>query len=166
MSQQTEHITKALLVFAPLYRGWIEMQLSAGHQGVKTRLLVMLLHTPHMQMRYYARLLGISKAHMTTLVDECTQSGLVVRTLDIHDRRASQLSLTTEGIEFAEQVWAHYVAQTAMILDGVSEAQREVFLSVCVQLTERMHAMGCGSASAVCDTAHSSEHDDEPSATS
>ncbi|MEY3989757.1 MAG: Winged helix DNA-binding domain [Chloroflexota bacterium] len=160
MSQQTEHITKALLVFAPLYRGWIEMQLAAGHQGVKTRLLVMLLHTPYMPMRYYARLLGISKAHMTTLVDECTQADLVVRTPDTHDRRASQLSLTAAGIEFAEHIWSHYVAQTAMILETVPEAHREVFLSVCAQLTERMHAMGCGSGMVVCEQTSLSETDE------
>lgn len=159
MVQHAEHITKALLVFGPLYSGWLTQQLPVEYQSVKARLLVMLMHTPHMQMRYYARLLGISKAHMTTLVDECTQCELVVRTVDTHDRRASQLVLTASGVNVATQIWSHYVVQTAAILDTVTDAQREVFLAVCVQLTERMHAMGCGSGMHVCEPVPQPETD-------
>ena len=153
MAQHAEHITKALLVFGPLYSGWLTQQLPVEYQNVRARLMVMLMHTPQMQMRYYARLLGISKAHMTKLVEECTQCGLMVRTVDTHDRRASQLVLTASGMNVASQIWSHYVAQTATILDSIPEAQREVFLAVCVQLTERMHAMGCGSGMPVCEQA-------------
>lgn len=160
MVQHAEHITKALLVFGPLYSGWLTQQLPVEYQSVKARLLVMLMHTPQMQMRYYARLLGISKAHMTTLVEECTQCELIVRTVDTHDRRASQLVLTASGMHVAAQIWSHYVAQTATILDTIPEAQCEVFLTVCVQLTERMHAMGCGSGMHVCEQAKSPETDE------
>lgn len=152
MTQHVEHITKALLVFGPLYGGWLTQQLPVEYQSVKTRLLVMLMHTPQMSMRYYARLLGISKAHMTTLVDECIQCGYMTRTVDVHDRRASQLSLTPTGMIVAAQIWSHYVAQTATIFDAVSESDRAVFLAVCMQLTERMHAMGCGSGMTSCDS--------------
>ncbi|MFM7677454.1 MAG: MarR family winged helix-turn-helix transcriptional regulator, partial [Roseiflexaceae bacterium] len=145
MTQQTEHITTALLVFGPLYSGWIEQQLPVEYQGVKTRLLVMLLHSPQLPMRAYARMLGISKAHMTTLVDEYTRSGMMVRTLDVHDRRASQLSLTDSGRDHAQRVWTHYVAQTQALLAAIPQAQCEVFGAVCDQLNEQMHAMGCGS---------------------
>jgi DNA-binding MarR family transcriptional regulator len=151
--QQAEQITTALLVFGPLYSGWLEQQLPGESQGVRTRLLVMLLHVPHMPMRYYARLLGISKAYMTTLVDECTQAGLVVRSVVVQDRRASQLSLSETGRAQAQQIWQHYVTQTIAIVSDVSEAERAVFLAVCVQLTERLHAMGCGSGMALCEKA-------------
>jgi DNA-binding MarR family transcriptional regulator len=157
MTQQVEHITKALLVFGPLYGGWLTQQLPVEYQSVKTRLMVMLFHAPQMSMRYYARLLGVSKAHMTTLVEEGIRCGYMVRTVDKHDRRASQLSLTTEGIKIAGQIWAHYVTQTATILDAVPEAERAVFLSVCVQLTERMHAMGCGSGMSLCEQPQQTE---------
>jgi DNA-binding MarR family transcriptional regulator len=162
MTQQVEHITKALLVFGPLYGGWLTQQLPVEYQSVKTRLMVMLMHTPQMSMRYYARLLGISKAHMTTLVDECIQSGFIIRTVDVHDRRATQLSLTPAGMKLAGQIWLQYVAQTATSLDAVSEADRAVFLSVCVQLTERMHAMGCGSGMTSCDGHVQRDHDPQP----
>lgn len=159
MTQQAEHITTALLVFGPLYSGWLEQQLPGDAQGVRSRLLVMLLHVPHMPMRYYAQLLGISKAYMTTLVDECTQASLVVRTAAVQDRRASQLSLSDVGRDRAQAVWAHYVAQTATILATVPAAEREVFLAVCVQLTERMHAMGCGSGMVPCENAPGADTD-------
>lgn len=153
MSQQAEHITTALMVFGPLYSGWLEQRLPGESQGVKTRLLVMLLHVPRMPMRYYARLLGISKAHMTTLVEECTHAGLIIRAVDVHDRRASQLSLSVQGRDQAQTIWEHYVNQTAAILDQVPAHERAIFLAVCVQLTERLHAMGCGSGMALCDKA-------------
>lgn len=149
--QQTEHITTALLVFGPLYSGWIEQQLPVEYQGVKTRLLVMLLHAPQKPMRAYARMLGISKAHMTTLVDEYTRSGMLVRTPDVRDRRASQLSLSDVGRQHAQRVWAHYVAQTHTLLAAIPAAQREVFAQVCTQLNEQIHAMGCGSRIDACD---------------
>jgi DNA-binding MarR family transcriptional regulator len=161
MTQQAEHITTALLVFGPLYSGWLDQQLPGELQSVKTRLLVMLLHSPQMPMRYYARLLGISKAHMTTLVEECTQAGLVVRTVDLQDRRASQLSLSESGSAHAQQIWGHYVAQTTTILADVPEAERAIFLAVCVQLTERLHAMGCGSGMTLCDKVVASDADAE-----
>ena len=149
--QQTEHITTALLIFGPLYSGWIEQQLPPEYQGVKTRLLVILLHSPQKPMRAYAQMLGISKAHMTTLVDEYTRSGMMVRTPDVHDRRASQLSLSDAGRQHAQRIWAHYVAQTQALLATIPPAQREVFASVCTQLNEQIHAMGCGSRLDVCD---------------
>ena len=149
--QQTEHITTALLVFGPLYSGWIEQQLPVEYQGVKTRLLVMLLHAPQKPMRAYARMLGISKAHMTTLVDEYTRSGMMVRIPAAQDRRASQLSLSVAGEQHAQQIWAHYVAQTEQILATIPVDQREVFLAVCTKLNEQLHALGCGSPQPPCD---------------
>lgn len=148
---QTEQITTALLVFGPLYSSWVEQQLPIEYQGVRNRLLVMLLQAPQRPMRYYARLLGISKAHMTTLVDECTRSGSVVRMTDVHDRRASQLALSATGRVQAQHIWANYVAQTEQILADIPQAQRDVFLAVSVQLAERMHALGCGSGFPFCD---------------
>lgn len=152
MTQQTEHITTALLVFGPLYSGWIEQQLPVEYQGVKTRLLVMLLHSPQLPMRAYAQMLGISKAHMTTLVDEYTRSDMLVRTPDIHDRRASQLSLSDAGRYQAQRVWAHYVAQTHKVLAAIPQAQCDIFATVCHQLNAQMHAMGCGSRMPACDS--------------
>ncbi|MFN5936393.1 MAG: MarR family winged helix-turn-helix transcriptional regulator [Roseiflexaceae bacterium] len=156
MTQQTEHITTALLVLGPLYSGWIEQQLPAEYQGVKTRLLVILLHAPQQPMRAYAQMLGISKAHMTTLVDEYTRSGMMVRTPDVHDRRASQLSLSEVGQLHAQRIWAHYVAQTHALLAAIPPAQCDVFEEVCSQLNAQMHAMGCGSRRDACD-AHGHE---------
>jgi len=152
MTQQTEQITTALLVLGPLYSSWIEQQLPVECQGVKTRLLVMLMHSPQLPMRAYAQMLGISKAHMTTLVDEYTRSGMMVRTPDVHDRRASQLSLTDTGRDHAQRVWAHYVAQTHKVLATIPPAQCEVFAAVCHQLNAQMHAMGCGSRMPACDS--------------
>ena len=158
MTQQTEHITTALLVLGPLYSGWIEQQLPAEYQGVKTRLLVILLHAPQQPMRAYAQMLGISKAHMTTLVDEYTRSGMLVRTPDIHDRRASQLALTDTGRDHAQRVWTHYVSQTHKVMVTIPQAQCEVFAAVCHQINAQMHAMGCSSRMPACDP-HA--HDDD-----
>jgi DNA-binding MarR family transcriptional regulator len=114
-------------------------------RGVQARLLVLIRHRPWLPLRAYAEGIGISKAHMTTLVDECTRAGWVVREADTRDRRAYRLALSDAGLTEAERIWEHYVAQTARALHDIPEPHREVFLAVCARLTERLHDLGCGS---------------------
>lgn len=144
MTERDEHITAALIVLGPLYNTWIEQQLPAESQGSKARLLVLVRHRPWLPLRAYANGLGVSKAHMSTLVEECLRAGLLLREADTRDRRAFRLALTAAGEGVAERIWEHYVAQTAQALVEIPEPQREVFLAVCTRLTERLHGLGCG----------------------
>lgn len=150
MTERDEHITAALIVLGPLYNSWIEQRLPAESQGVKARLLVMLRHRPWLPLRAYASGLGISKAHMSTLVEECLRTALVVREADPRDRRAFRLALSETGEHAAERIWEHYVAQTAHALVEIPEPQREVFLAVCTRLTVRLHGFGCGTQELGC----------------
>ncbi|MFM2032183.1 MAG: hypothetical protein RLZZ297_948 [Chloroflexota bacterium] len=150
MTERDEHITAALFVLGPLYNSWIERSLPTEMRGVQARLLVMIRHRPGLPLRVYAEGIGISKAHMTTVFDDCATAGWVVREPDARDRRAFRVALSDAGLAQAEHIWEHYVAQTAQALHDIPAPQRDVFLAVCSRLTERLHDLGCGSHALGC----------------
>jgi DNA-binding MarR family transcriptional regulator len=96
-----------------------------------------------MPMGFYARMLGISKAHMTTLVDDFLAADMVLRRPDAHDRRAVQLSLTEAGRAQAEAIWVDWVAQSAAVFAEVSAADQAVFLAVSRSVAERILGATC-----------------------
>ena len=145
MADQRDALASALLLFGPVYEGWVEQSAPDDCQGAKVRLLTMLQHTPHMPMGHYARVLGISKAHMTTLVEDFVHCDIVTRVPDEHDRRSSQLALTAHGSALATAVWTRWVAQSAAAFADVSAADQAVFVAVCQQVTHRINGALCPS---------------------
>jgi len=143
MTDQRDALATALLLFGPVYEGWVEQSAPDHCQGAKVRLLTMLHHTPHMPMGHYARVLGISKAHMTTLVEDFVHCDIVTRVPDEHDRRSSQLVLTAQGNVLAASVWAQWVAQSAAAFADVSAADQAVFVAVCQHVTNRITGALC-----------------------
>jgi DNA-binding MarR family transcriptional regulator len=143
MAHEHEALAAALLQFGPLYRSWVEQCAPVDCQGARVRLLTMLYHKPSLPMGFYARILGISKAHMTTVVDDFLAADLVTRSHDTHDRRAVHLCLTDKGRVQAEAVWEQWVTQSARAFADVTEAEKDVFLAVCRTVSERMHGTSC-----------------------
>ena len=143
MGHEHEALAAALLQFGPLYRSWVEQCAPVDCQGARVRLLTMLYHKPSLPMGFYARILGISKAHMTTVVDDFLAADLVTRSHDAHDRRAVNLCLTDTGRAQAEAVWEQWVAQSALAFADVSAAEKEVFWVVCRKVSERMQGTSC-----------------------
>ena len=143
MAHEHEALAAALLQFGPLYRSWVEQCAPVDCQGARVRLLTMLYHKPSLPMGFYARILGISKAHMTTVVDDFLAADLLTRSHDAHDRRAVHLCLTDKGRVQAEAVWEQWVTQSARAFADVTEAEKDVFLAVCRTVSERMHGTSC-----------------------
>ena len=143
MAHEHEALAAALLQFGPLYRSWVEECAPTHCQGARVRLLTMLYHKPSLPMGFYARILGISKAHMTTVVDDFLAADLLTRSHDEYDRRAVHLCLTDIGRAQAEAVWVQWVAQSALAFADVTEAEKEVFLAVCGRVSERMKGTSC-----------------------
>jgi len=143
MAHEHEALAAALLQFGPLYRSWVEQCAPVDCQGARVRLLTMLYHKPSLPMGFYARILGISKAHMTTVVDDFLAADLLTRSHDAHDRRAVHLCLTDKGRVQAEAVWEQWVTQSARAFEDISAADKDVFLAVCRTVSERMHGTSC-----------------------
>ena len=143
MAHEHEALAAALLQFGPLYRSWVEQCAPVDCQGARVRLLTMLYHKPSLPMGFYARILGISKAHMTTVVDDFLAADLLTRSHDAHDRRAVHLCLTDKGRVQAEAVWEQWVTQSARAFADISAADKDVFLAVCRTVSERMHGTSC-----------------------
>ena len=143
MAHEHEALAAALLQFGPLYRSWVEQCAPVDCQGARVRLLTMLYHKPSLPMGFYARVLGISKAHMTTVVDDFLAADLLTRSHDAHDRRAVHLCLTDKGRVQAEAVWEQWVTQSARAFADISAADKDVFLAVCRTVSERMHGTSC-----------------------
>jgi DNA-binding MarR family transcriptional regulator len=143
MTDQRDALATALLLFGPLYDSWVEQSAPDHCQGAKVRLLTMLHHTPHMPMGHYARVLGISKAHMTTLVEDFVHCDIVTRVPDEHDRRSSHLVLTPHGSTLATAVWAQWVTQSATAFADISAADQAVFVAVCQKVASRLNGAMC-----------------------
>lgn len=77
-----------------------EVSATLGLSFVKVKALRRLLARP-MSMRELAQALGTDKPYVTQIVDALATRGLVVRTVDQHDRRCRIATLTEAGREAA-----------------------------------------------------------------
>jgi DNA-binding MarR family transcriptional regulator len=77
-----------------------EVSAALGLSFVKVKALRRLLARP-MSMRELAQALGTDKPYVTQIVDALAERGLVVRTVDEHDRRCRIATLTEAGREAA-----------------------------------------------------------------
>ena len=79
-----------------------EVSTAVGLSFVKVNALRALLVRP-MAMRDLAAELGVDKPYVTQIVDALEERGLVVRAVDVHDRRCRIASLTEQGRATAER---------------------------------------------------------------
>jgi len=79
--------------------------------------------------------LHVEKSSMSNLVDRLEQRGLVVRTRDPHDRRATHVSLTDEGTTVAIQTYDDVIARLGRQLDHLPPADQRRLAAVARELT-------------------------------
>jgi DNA-binding MarR family transcriptional regulator len=97
-----------------------EVAAAVGLSFVKTKALRRLLTQP-MPMRDLAAALVVDKPYMTQVVDALEERGLVLRTVDVRDRRCRIVSLTDEGREVAlrsEEILTRPPAVLALLPDA------------------------------------------------
>ncbi len=79
--------------------------------------------------------LHVEKSSLSNLVDRLEQRGLVVRTRDPHDRRATHVSLTDEGTTVAIQTYDAVIARLRRQLDHLPPADQRRLEAVARELT-------------------------------
>lgn len=98
-----------------------------------------------------ASYIGIEGTSLVRLLDELSQSGLLVRKDDPDDRRAKTIWLTPQGEHLAEQIEAVLHALRARVLDGVSEADIDATFRLCRTIDRAADLMFCKPPSAAAE---------------
>jgi DNA-binding MarR family transcriptional regulator len=80
--------------------------------------------------------LHVEKSSLSNLVDRLEQRGLVVRTRDPHDRRATHVSLTDEGATVAIQIRDDVIARLRRQLDHLPPADQLRLAAVARELPQ------------------------------
>ncbi len=87
-------------------------------------------------MTELGRLLHLEKSSLTGLVDRVERRGLVARTRDPSDRRASQVALTGQGARLAAQSHGDVTARLEALAGGLAPAERKRLASAIAQLLD------------------------------
>jgi DNA-binding MarR family transcriptional regulator len=80
--------------------------------------------------------LHVEKSSLSNLVDRLEQRGLVVRTRDPHDRRATRVSLTGEGTAVAIQTYDEVLARLRRQLSHLAPVDQRRLAGVARDLTQ------------------------------
>lgn len=97
------------------------LQLTALHSTV----LVNIYRYPQLNQNQLAEVLCIDKATVSRILRVLEERGLVQRVPFEKDRRLSHIGLTTSGMEIVKQSMARQEQIWEMILEGVSQEQRQ-----------------------------------------
>src|SRR5271168_1708249 len=84
--------------------------------------------------RELASHLGVLPSRLVVLLDELEAKGLVARERSPQDRRSQQLQLTRKGTRLLEKVERIATAHEADLASGLTEAERETLIDLCLKL--------------------------------
>lgn len=117
---------------------------AASHGLTPSRLAGMVILSQRAPIRVgdLARLLRVTPASASRLVDVLTDSGMVRRLVDPTDQRASLLDLTENGVRALEDVRRVGLHQLTDQVDALAPERREVLLAAVPVLEELAEAMG------------------------
>ena len=87
-------------------------------------------------MTELGRLLHLEKSSLTGLVDRGERRGLVVRTRDPNDRRASQVALTGQGARLAAESHEDVTARLEALAGQLAPAERKRLASAIAQMLD------------------------------
>lgn len=88
-------------------------------------------------MAELGRLLYLEKSNLSNLVDRAEQRGLVVRTRDPNDRRATWVELTSEGTNLAIQTNAEVTARLHRLITHLPPDEQKHLTTVIEHLLTR-----------------------------
>lgn len=89
------------------------------------------------RMSELGRLLYLEKSNLSNLVDRAERRGLVVRTRDPNDRRATWVELTPEGSSLALQTNAEVTARLHRLINHLPPADQKHLTTVIEHLLTR-----------------------------
>jgi DNA-binding MarR family transcriptional regulator len=102
----------------------------------QAQLLCTLLEGP-VGMTELGRLLHLEKSSLTGLVDRVERRGLVVRTRDPSDRRASQVALTAQGARLAVESHEDVTTRLEALAGELAPADRKRLASAIATMLDR-----------------------------
>jgi Transcriptional regulators len=100
------------------------------------KIISMLYQQPYLTSTEIARMLDIEKGSVTTLIDQLTEAGLVVRCDTPNDRRKTLVKLTEPGRSKMEQIRASDIETINEILQDVDGNDLQQFLE-CLRYSMR-----------------------------
>ncbi|MDQ6691133.1 MAG: MarR family transcriptional regulator [Candidatus Dormibacteraeota bacterium] len=114
---------------------WLERhQLSEGRMGVLWRLQ----GTGPMTLGDLADALDVSPRNVTGLIDHLERDGLVERSPDLDDRRATRVRLTATGEATLQLVRSEMGEARRNVLAGFSEDEINQFRHLCLKLVQNL----------------------------
>jgi DNA-binding MarR family transcriptional regulator len=93
--------------------------------------------------------LGLDKTTLTTLLDRLEASGLIIRSLDPHDRRARIPELTAAGRQIQSEVTSARDRAEAELLSAFSKDEQKLLRTLLSRLAAG-HAGACAEAGGSC----------------
>ncbi len=126
---------------AGMLRGSQEVMLRKHNiTGPAWRALGMLFfHQNHaMPLHSISQMLGVTRPHVTGIIDTLEQDGLVERIAHPDDRRVTLAHLTDKGIEQLKEVNPHYNALIAELFSPFSEEEEEQLLALLFRLRQHL----------------------------
>ena len=82
--------------------------------------------------------LGVTKAHVTRLVDGLESDGLVVRSASRADRRTILVHITTSGRQRLESALPRHLAHLHTLLADLSDEEKHVLIHLLARAREAM----------------------------
>lgn len=117
------HLAK---VFAQQNDQALQDRLGVGFSSFK--ILMMLQHSPMLQQRQIAELLGQTEASVSRQIRGLVDEGLLSSQVSPHNRRERLTSLTTKGERVVEQALAILNETHAEMFEALTDKQREELL--------------------------------------
>jgi DNA-binding MarR family transcriptional regulator len=100
----------------------------------QVELICAIIARDRLRMTELGRLLYLEKSNLSNLVDRAEQRGLVVRTRDPNDRRATWVELTSEGTERALQTHAEVTARLHRLINHLRPEDQKHLTAVVEQI--------------------------------
>ena len=82
--------------------------------------------------------LGVTRAHVTRLVDGLERDGLVARSASEHDRRTILVHITPAGRQRLEAAVPHHVAHLSRLLAELSSDEKSLLIHLLARAREAM----------------------------
>lgn len=137
LAQQNDHV--------------LQDRLGIGFSSFK--ILMMLQHSPNMQQRQIAELLGQTEASISRLIKGLVDEGLMTSQVSLQNRRERLTSLTPKGERVVEEALTTLNDTHAEMFSALSEHEREQLLKT----LQTMHRYACQSGKAGACHKHSNE---------
>lgn len=127
-----------LQTFRAFYREFEDVGLTPGSYAA----LAIIEANPGVRQGFVASILGFREPNMVRLVNELVEGGLIVRMAHEHDKRATGLHLTAQGIAFMNEINARVLKLDGRYTEGLTSQERDVLMSLLKKVLKNGNFLG------------------------